>query len=387
MTSIAMVVTNRYDPDPRVHKEATALLKAGYDIKVYAFDRFHEIGKGVEVIDGITVHRFQLEKPIKRGILSTKKGLERFRKFVISELHKNPPLVVHYHDQDTCSIGRYWKNKGALKSGLSRGYFIFDAHDFYWTWLLMPNPRSLWRKFGAFLLKRRDARYAKYSDMLITPTEKRYDNPGFAELYRDLGCNVITVWNSHPKVMQYPELPKNFTVGYVGNIREYRMFKLLIDAITEIPPQKRPALRVAGSGAVSDETTKSLHKAGEELGIDVITSGRYSTDEISDLVSQCTIMYCLYPPERGNIDRAMPVKLFDSVSHGRKVIANDKSLMGDFVKYNNWGWVVEYDNPKKLAEIIMLASDSITDVENFPNIPLWESDSEILTNAYNQLFS
>ena len=130
MTSIAMVVTNRYDPDPRVHKEATALLKAGHEIKIYSFDRFHEISEGIETIDGIEVHRFRLEKPMNRGIISTKKGLDRFRKFVINELHKNPPMVVHCHDQDTCSIGLYWKNKGATKSGLKKGYFVFDAHDF-----------------------------------------------------------------------------------------------------------------------------------------------------------------------------------------------------------------------------------------------------------------
>ena len=98
-------------------------------------------------------------------------------------------------------------------------------------------------------------------------------------------------------------------------------------------------------------------------------------------------MYCLYPPERGNIDRAMPVKLFDSVSHGRKVISNNNSLMGDFVEYNKWGWTVEYDNPSKLAEIIIDATNKITDVENLENIPLWESDSEVLIKAYNQLFS
>ena len=387
MTSIAMIVTNRYDPDPRVHKEATTLLKAGHKIRIYAFDRFHEIGGGVTEIDGLLVNRFQLDKPMKRSILSTKKGLDKFRKFVIKELHKDPPEVVHCHDQDTCSIGLYWKNKGAVKSGLKKGIFIFDAHDFYWTWLLMPNPSSWWRKIGAYLLKRRDAKYAKNSDMVITPTEKRYDNPGFAELYRELGCNVITVWNSHKKVNVYPPLPEKFTVGYVGNIREYKMFKLLIDAIKEIPQGKRPVLRVAGSGMVSDKTTSSLHQAGKELGIEVITSGRYSTDEISDLVSQCTIMYCLYPPERGNIDRAMPVKLFDSVSHGRKVISNNNSLMGDFVEYNKWGWTVEYDNPSKLAEIIIDATNKITDVENLENIPLWETDSEVLINAYNRLFS
>jgi len=386
MTRVAMVVSNRYDPDPRVHKEATALRKAGYNITVYAFDRFHEIGEGVTEIDGIVVNRFQLDEPMKKGIWGTKRGLDKFRKFVINELDNHPAEVVHCHDQDTCSIGLYWKNKGAIKNGLSKGIFIFDAHDFYWTWLLMPNPRSLWRKFGSFLLKRRDAKYATKSDMVITPTEKRYKNLGFAELYRDLGCNVITVWNSHPKVEDFPALPEKFSIGYIGNIREFRMFELLIDAIKKIPTGKRPVLRIAGSGMVAEETNKSLKKAGNELGIEIISTGRYSTDEISELVSECTIMYCLYPPERGNIDRAMPVKLFDSVSHGRKVIANNNSLMGDFVEFNNWGWTVEYDNPTKLAEIIILATETIDDVEQMDNIPIWESDSEILIDAYNQLF-
>ena len=38
-----MIVSNRYDPDPRVQKVAEALVAAGHSVRVYAFDRQHAL--------------------------------------------------------------------------------------------------------------------------------------------------------------------------------------------------------------------------------------------------------------------------------------------------------------------------------------------------------
>jgi len=44
MAPIAMIATNRYDPDSRVQKEAASLVQAGHRIVVYAYDRQGDIG-------------------------------------------------------------------------------------------------------------------------------------------------------------------------------------------------------------------------------------------------------------------------------------------------------------------------------------------------------
>ena len=39
MPQVAMIVSNHCDPDPRVEKEAIALVDAGYEVTIHAFDR------------------------------------------------------------------------------------------------------------------------------------------------------------------------------------------------------------------------------------------------------------------------------------------------------------------------------------------------------------
>ena len=39
LARIAMVVSNPCDPDPRVEKEAVALVNAGHEVIIHAFDR------------------------------------------------------------------------------------------------------------------------------------------------------------------------------------------------------------------------------------------------------------------------------------------------------------------------------------------------------------
>ena len=50
MANVAMLVSNRHDPDPRVQKEAEALVKAGHNVCIYAYDRLHEIKEQNEML-------------------------------------------------------------------------------------------------------------------------------------------------------------------------------------------------------------------------------------------------------------------------------------------------------------------------------------------------
>ena len=63
------------------------------------------------------------------------------------------------------------------------------------------------------------------------------------------------------------------------------------------------------------------------------------------MMAQTSVQYCPYPTARGNIDRAMPVKLLESVAYGRLVIGNGETLMGEWIARNDWGWGVAEDEP------------------------------------------
>ena len=126
MTHVAMIVSNPCDPDPRVEKEGAALIDAGYDVTIHAFDR-EEKRELETIVDGVKILRYRIgETP--RGApnlitgLRVLLGLRKFRNKVIKNLQKNPPDIIHCHDADTLAVGLSLKSKLGIK-------LVFDMHD------------------------------------------------------------------------------------------------------------------------------------------------------------------------------------------------------------------------------------------------------------------
>ena len=384
MANVAMLVSNRHDPDPRVQKEAEALVKAGHDVCIYAYDRLHEIEKQNERINGVEIKRIRTEITPYGKIYKTGKGLRKFRAIVKNELRNSKIDIVHCHDQDTCAVGLWWKKQG-------KGKFVFDAHDLYWTWLLLPNPRSIIRKVGALILKRRDKIYAQNSDLLIVATEGIGNKKGYKEIYKKWGKDSITIMNAENQYSDSWTYPNNFTIGYFGNLRDYQMFKQLIEAILLIDKKDRPSLRISGSGAESEKIKKMFETYPE---INCKITGRYEHSQLKGLMDECSIQYCVYTSKRGNIQHTIPAKLFSSIACGKKGIVNSNSLTSEVCKKYNWGWDVDDSNTKEISKLILKLKnewDSVSDKNslfpfgNFKNDIDWNSQAEKLVDAYKSL--
>ena len=54
-----MILTNRFDPDVRVFKEAKYLVAKGFDVEILCWDRENEYrDRKTEDVEGITIRRF-----------------------------------------------------------------------------------------------------------------------------------------------------------------------------------------------------------------------------------------------------------------------------------------------------------------------------------------
>ncbi|MBJ23599.1 MAG: hypothetical protein CMB64_02900 [Euryarchaeota archaeon] len=386
MANVAMIVSNRHDPDPRVQKEAEALVNAGHSVQIYAYDRGHEITTQKETINGVEIERIRTNIVPYGKIIRTGLGLRKFRSIVKNKLIEKPVDIIHCHDQDTCSIGLWWKKTG-------RGKFIFDAHDLYWTWLLLPNPNSIIRKFGSLILKRRDRKFVKNADLLIVATGDMDEKRGFKEVYNTWRTDSVVIMNSENKYSESWTYPNNFTIGYFGNLRDVKMFKSLIKAMKLINEEDRPKLRIAGGGAESKKIAEMFEKNPE---IDVKITGRYSHSEIKKLMDECSIQYCLYSSKRGNIEHTIPAKLFSSIACGKKAIVNSNSLASKICNDLNWGWEVNDEDIKGIANIILdlntkWKNHSKKNVKDkypfgaFENKIDWDSQAIKLIEAYDAL--
>ena len=382
---VDMIVSNGHGPDPRVQKEAEALVEGGYDVRVLAWDRERSHPPS-ETIGGVRIERFHHGKQQYGDLFQTWKGLRHFHRFAYQAMRSDPPLICHSHDQDTCRVGLRWKREG-------RGFFVFDAHDFYWTWLTMGRPKSVLRRVGARLLKRRDRRYAIIADLLITSSNGMGGYPGLAEHYIN--------WNANPKtILNLPDIdeisspmPDKFTVGYIGNVREVEMFDHLMSAIALLPPEKRPCLRIAGSGKSHLEVKQLVETRSSSLGVQVKVTGRYDMSQLHEIMSDVAVQFCVYTADRGDfkgdvnlVRAALPNKLFESAMMGRKIVTISNSVMGDWTKSNDWGWTCEPGDAENLAQILSHARDEWeTGNRSFnvsDDVPVWSQEAEKLRSLY-----
>ena len=87
----------------------------------------------------------------------------------------------------------------------------------------------------------------------------------------------------------------------------------------------------------------------------------------------------------------MPVKLFESVVHGRRVIGNADTLMGEWIRERDWGWEVADGNVRALADAIRAAAAACAADDGRPAAlrlpPLWPEQARRLAEAYEAMLA
>jgi len=380
MPKVAMIVSNACNPDPRVEKEAIALVEAGYEVTIHAFDR-DENSDLNSFINGVPIKRYRIGyTPTGAPSIFTGSkvlfGLRKFRTAVLKDLINSPPDFVHCHDADTLAVGLKLKSTHQTK-------LIFDMHDLAHSWARMAKPYSIIRRLVALTIEKKLIRRFKYCDLIITSSGavSKTSNPGFREWIRKRvgNTNIIVVENRPIRINSSTPLPKRFTIGYAGKIREKKMFETLIQAIEKLPNTIETKLIVAGYGTANKEVNKLL----KETSIEVEKIGQFQTNELSSIIQKMSVMYAVYPTSRGNIlDGALPTKMFDAAIHGRPSIVNSHCLMGDIVKAEKIGVSVDSGNVDELVNALLEIERSKYTIKLDRD---WSGEARRLVSAYENI--
>ncbi len=179
---VVMLLSNGYEPDRRVQKEAHTLAAAGYRVTIIAWDRRgnlppHEIDQRAE--SRVAVVRIGVPAGYGTGRdLLAKMLLFWWR--ALHELRRARPAVVHAHDLDTLPL--------AWGYGLSVGIpVVFDAHEFY--------PGMVRANVG----KRLSLALEAMENMLVARVAGVITvGQRLADRYRAMGARVWIVHNSQP---------------------------------------------------------------------------------------------------------------------------------------------------------------------------------------------
>ena len=279
MAKVAMVVSNGHHPDPRVHKEAIALVEAGFDVTIHAFDRENNLS-AQEDMDGYRVVRYNVSRPVSSGSANMIFHNKKFRKMVGSRLLETKPEIIHYHDADTLALGVRMKKEYGAK-------LVFDMHDLAHTWAIMPNPMNPFRHFVGMLLKQKMLRIIRFSDAVFTSSGKLEggDFDGLAEWLERRGVKSTTVFNRPLKTNIAEQHTGDYTLGFIGRVRDQASFDLLAKAIELLEPDERPIVRIAGDGIIHNYINNRFAKLCRS-GLKLRMTGRFQLQELHEIISE-----------------------------------------------------------------------------------------------------
>lgn len=333
--NVLMILSNPFLVDPRVHKEAKALVEAGHQVVVLVWDRKKEY-KLETVVDGIRlirIHDNLLMRLLKKDLLKNpvwwrkayKKALELYQsKFQFD--------VVHCHDLDTLQAGVWLKNKTSCK-------LVYDAHEIFGYMIEETMPGFICR-FAFFLEKRS----VKKVDSLIT-----VDKPFHMYFQSIASCPVTIVMNCKDLAYGSYESTNNdvFTLIYIGIMTKGRFFPEVIDIITDLDDVH---LVLAGKKEGLYHEIKEYVKENDK----VTFLGTIPSDEIIPRTHDADAVFVLVDPDSKQHQNTVFNKQFEAMVCGRPIIVTSGTFAAKMTKDLDCGIGVDYSKESVKKAIIQL---------------------------------
>ena len=154
-----------------------------------------------------------------------------------------------------------------------------------------------------------------------------------------------------------------WTVGYIGRVRDFKAFELLVEAVKSLPPAQRPKIRLAGDGTAASRVRTMLMNEVENGTMEAEVTGAFTQSELPELIETIDVMYAMYGPLRGNIlQGALPVKMFDAAAQGVPSVVNDDCLMGDLATHEGLGTTARWGDATALGEALLQAKNTVVEL-------------------------
>lgn len=364
-----MILTNGFDPDPRVYKEAKSLTKLGHNVTILCWDRSGIYSsKPEENIDGIKIVRFFGNAKYGSGYKQGAKFL-KFKKDVLDYMVNKNFEAIHCHDFDGLFIGHGVNKKLKLK-------LTYDEHDLFYTYF--SGRSGLLNKLISNFIIIEEKRMLKNVDTHIVVT------PKMKEIYENISKKVFII-NNAPYRNLFNNIEKTSSnklrIGFIGSVRYYDEMKALIDASQ--PYKDYVEIVVCGRGIYSDKLAE-YSKAFSNVKI----HGAYNIKQLEELYRNIDITYAFYPGDTATI--SMPNKFYESIITETPIIANINTEFGyEVQKYKIGYGITGKDLTEELKAIIKKLVESgnekKTIVENMKKIKedyFWEANEPILNKIY-----
>lgn len=370
---VLMLLSKTFRHDPRVYKEARALLADGHAVTVLEWARHDPDQPATETVDGVRVVRFRNTPAMARlpSDLFRNPLWWRHAARLGAALHEESPVdVVHCHDLDTLAAGVRLKRRLGIR-------LVFDAHEIFRKMVEgnvpWPVPQA-----ASFL----EHRLLRHVDLVVTASER------FGAHYAErTKAPVVVVWNcfGDPPEAYVPPEEGPFTVGYIGTLSRDRLFPGLVDALGGLD-----GVRFVVGG--KREGVYAETEAAAARHDNVTFLGPVPFDEVLPHTRAAHVVVSMLDPANPQYRIQVPNKLFDAMTTGRPLVATEGTETGRFVLEHDVGVTCGYDPQAVRAAVAALRDDPArcrAMGERGQTLARrtfhWSAQAERLTEAYRRL--
>ncbi|MBE7056234.1 MAG: glycosyltransferase family 4 protein [Ruminococcaceae bacterium] len=355
--SVCILRSNPVRPDSRVEKEAISLMKEGYKVNIFAWDRDSDYKpRKEELVIGetkIPIVRTGIKASFGEGF----KNIIAFLKFQLSMrkfLRRNKFDIIHACDFDTA----FFSYKLVLRK---KEKFVFDIFDF-----VHSRPKNFFQK----QVKKAQYDIIKKADATIICTEDRKNQIEGSEPKK-----LIVVHNtpSGNHVMENEcesvNISGRIKVAYVGILQGSR----LLEEIGLFFSKNHDVEFHIGGFGLLEEYFQELADNNDNI----FFHGRLSYQETLNLEKDCDIMLAIYDPKRSNHIYAAPNKFYESLYLGKPLLMVKGTGMSTVLAEENIGELIDYSYDgfeKGLRDLIDRKNE-------------WSEISEKMKSLYTEKFS
>jgi glycosyltransferase involved in cell wall biosynthesis len=373
--TILMLLTNAYDPDPRVRQEALALIGMGCRVRLLAWDRDLK-ARVVECIEGVEVERVFLASTHGRGATQVFFYFLLYLKMLWRGM-RTPFDAIHCHDLDTLPLG-------FLLGKLKRKPIVYDAHESFPAMLDASVPRAIQRgleRLEDFLIRR--------IDLLITVGEK------LRQHFAERGASRSVVVGNWKRLGEFSRTERqNQSMRERLGIPESALAVVCITQL--LKDRKLEELLMAAAGSPNVYVIIGGKGALEELVLRaasnprIVFVGFVSGKEIADYTCAADVVYYGFDPDNPNARFSAPNKLYEALAAGRPLITGDFGEIAEVVREAECGIVLpRYTAAEIQKAFAALANPTVrntmaANASRFGQAFLnWEKGEEILYREYS----
>ncbi|AGB04699.1 glycosyltransferase [Aciduliprofundum sp. MAR08-339] len=352
-----MLLSNPLNPDPRVEKEATTLVKAGHNVTVIAWNR-----EKYEKYEDRDFKIVRIGPGARYGTMDVVLKLPLFYLHALFQAFRMDFDVVHAHDLDTAPLG-------FIISLIKNVPLIYDSHESYPDMIAREVPPIIKK-----IIEKLDIFISKHSTAVITVGNR------LASRFKKFGARkVIIIGNWKERVATQSNNHGKFVISYVGVLTWDRHVEDMIKAFCN---DERFEILVGGYKGREIEVKTLCNKCSNCKFL-----GKVDPKKIPEIYKNSDAIYYSLDPSIPNNYYSVPNSLFMALATGTPMITLDYGEIGEIVRKYKCGVVFNSQTPEEIkkAALNLMKMDLKENIERAYSDFNWNIAKNRLINLYKDI--